>query len=116
MILFFSGTKGRTKPKLLDNWFRNNFEKGQEDTYVIEAEDVGEPLMIKLKNDQGGLFHRSSDWFVEKVSISSSVTASNFYEFPCRAWVKSESVFFEGKGKGKTTLNKHHLSIGQFLH
>ena len=116
MNLFFSGTKGRTKPKLLECWFRNNFEKGQEDTYVIEAEDVGEPLMIKLENDQGGLFHRSSDWFVEKVLISSSVNASNFYEFPCKAWVKRESVFFEGKGKRKTTLNERHLLIEQFSH
>ena len=101
---------------MLEKLFRDNFEKGQEDTYMIEAEDVGEPVMIKLENDQGGLFHRSSDWFVEKVSISSSVNPQNFYEFPCNAWVKRESVFFEGKGKRKTTLNGHHLLIGQFSH
>jgi len=97
--LTITGTKGRTKPAVLDKWFRNNFEKGQEDTYVIEAEDVGEPVMIKLENDQGGLFHRSSDWFVDRVLISSSVSASKVYEFPCNAWVKRESVFFEGKAK-----------------
>lgn len=83
---------------MLDKWFHNDFERGQEDTYVIEAEDVGEPVMIKLENDQGGIFHRSSDWFVDKVLITTSSTILKVYEFPCYAWVKRESVFFEGKG------------------
>jgi len=83
----------------LDKWFHNNFEKGQEDTYVIEEVDVGEPLMIKLENDQGGLFHRSSDWFVDKVVISCTSDNQVMYEFPCYGWVKQEAVFFEGKGR-----------------
>lgn len=98
-ILSFLGTKGRTKPKLLDKFFHIDFFKGQEDTYVIEAEDVGEPVMIKLENDQGGMFHRSSDWFVDKVLIRSSNSRVTVYEFPCYAWVKRESVFFEGRGR-----------------
>lgn len=97
--LTITGTKGRTKPKVLEKWYGNNFEKGQVDTYVIEREDVGEPVMIKLQNDQGGLRHRSSDWFVQKVSVTCSTTPSRVFEFPCHAWVKSESVFFEGKAK-----------------
>ena len=59
--------------------------------------------MIKLENDQGGIFHRSSDWFVDKVLITTSSTILKVYEFPCYAWVKRESVFFEGKGKLKQT-------------
>lgn len=97
--LTITGTKGRTKPAVLDKWFHNDFERGQEDTYVIEAEDVGEPVMIKLENNQGGIFHRSSDWFVDKVLITTSSTILKVYEFPCYAWVKRESVFFEGKAK-----------------
>lgn len=100
---FPPGTNGRTKPAVLDKWFHNNFEKGQEDTYVIEAEDVGEPLMIKLENSQGSGFHRSSDWFVDKVLITSSLSPQKVYEFPCFAWVQRESVFFEGKGTSKWT-------------
>ena len=99
MILSFQGTKGRTNPMLLDKWFHDDLIKGHEDTYVIEAEDVGEPVMIKLENDQGGLFHRSSDWFVDKVLIRSSNSHVALYEFPCYAWVKRESVFFEGRGR-----------------
>ena len=87
----------------MDKWFHNDFEKGQEDTYVIEAEDVGEPLIIKLENDQGGLFHRSSDWFVDKVEISCSSNNQAVYEFPCYGWVQHEAVFFEGKGGERTS-------------
>lgn len=89
------GTNGRTKPLLMDKWFHNDFEAGTQDTYTLEAEDVGELLMIKLDNDQNGLF---SDWFVEKVLITCSQNPQRLYEFPCHRWVQSESVFFEGKG------------------
>jgi len=78
----------------MDKWFHNDFEAGTEDTYTLEAEDVGELLMIRLDNDQGGLF---SDWFVEKVLITCSQDPQKLYEFPCGRWVQSESVFFEGK-------------------
>ena len=91
---------GRTKPFVLDKWFHNDFEEGTEDSYTMEAEDVGELLMIKLENDQGGLY---SDWFVEKVVINSSRDPEKLYEFPCGRWVQSESVFFEGKGRSADT-------------
>ncbi|KAJ7337200.1 arachidonate 5-lipoxygenase [Desmophyllum pertusum] len=103
VALTITGTKGRTKPVVLDKWFFNDFEKNQEDTYVVDAEDVGEPLMIKLENDQGGGLHRSSDWFVDKVLISGSSknheTSETIYEFPCYGWVQREAIFFEGKAK-----------------
>lgn len=98
-ITLFLGTKARTKAVVLEKLFHNDFEKGQEDTYVIEEVDVGEPLMIKLENNQGGLFHRSSDWFVDKVVISCSSSNQAMYEFPCYGWVKQEALFFEGKGR-----------------
>ena len=79
----------------MDKWFHNDFEAGTQDTYTLEGEDVGELLMIKLDNDQNGLF---SDWFVEKVLITCSQNPQRLYEFPCHRWVQSESVFFEGKG------------------
>ena len=92
----FLGTKGRTTPLLMDKWLHDDFEAGQEDTYILDGEDVGELLMIKLDNDQGGLF---SDWFVEKVMITCSQDPQRLYEFPCFRWVQSESIFFEGKGR-----------------
>ena len=98
-ITLFLGTKARTKPVVLEKLLHNDFEKGQEDTYVIEEVDVGEPLMIELENNQGGLFHRSSDWFVDKIVISCSSNSQAMYEFPCYGWVKQKAFFFEGKGR-----------------
>ena len=89
----------------MDKWLHDDFEAGQEDTYILDAEDVGELLMIKLDNDQGGLF---SDWFVEKVMITCSQDPQRLYEFPCCRWVQSESTFFEGKGR-------HHEKVQQFF-
>ena len=80
----------------MDKWLHNDFEAGQEDTYILDAEDVGELLLIKLHNDQGGLF---ADWFVERVMITCSQDPQRLYEFPCGRWVQSESIFYEGKGR-----------------
>lgn len=80
----------------MDKCFHNDFEAGTQDTYVLDAEDVGELLMIKLEHDQAGLY---SDWFVERVLITCSHDSGRLYEFPCGHWVQKESVFFEGKGK-----------------
>ena len=91
-ITLFLGTKARTKPVVLEKLLHNDFEKGQEDTYVIEEVDVGEPLMIELENNQGGLFHRSSDWFVDKIVISCSSNSQAMYEFPCYGWVKQKAL------------------------
>ncbi|XP_078376634.1 allene oxide synthase-lipoxygenase protein-like isoform X3 [Oculina patagonica] len=65
----------------------------------MEAVDVGDILMIKVKNDQGGFFHRSSDLFLDEVSINYESDTRKVFEFPCYCWVQSESVFFEGKAK-----------------
>ena len=90
------GSGGRTRPLLMDKWLHDDFEAGQQDTYILVAEDVGELLTIKLHNDQGGLY---SDWFVEKIMITCSQDPQRLYEFPCYRWVQSESIFFEGKGR-----------------
>ena len=80
----------------MDKWLHDDFKAGQQDTYILAAEDVGELLMIKLHNDQGGLY---SDWFVEKILITCSQDPQRLYEFPCFRWVQNESVFFGGKGR-----------------
>ena len=88
------GTNGETDPLTLDKWFHNDFEAGQTDEYRVTAKDVGEVLMITLKNNGGMLY---SDWFVERVTIidrSKNVT----YDFPCCRWVQKEATIFEGKG------------------
>ena len=64
-----TGTEGETRPLVLEKWFHNAFWAGYEDRYAMEAKDVGELLMIKVENDQSGLFHHSSDLFLDVVSV-----------------------------------------------
>lgn len=70
----------------------------------MEAKDVGELLMIKVENDQSGLFHYSSDLFLDVVLINYDKDANKVYEFPCYSWVQTESVFFEGERCVHSTL------------
>ena len=92
---FDSGTNGETTPLSLDKWFHNDFEAGQKDEYHVTAQDVGELLMITLKNDGGGY---RSDWFVNRVMIKDKTKNAN-YDFPCNRWVQSQAIVFEGKGE-----------------
>lgn len=79
----------------MGKWFHNDFEAGQTDKYKVKAKDVGELLMITLKNSGSGFY---SDWFVNRVRIKDE--AKNVtYDFPCNRWVQSEATFFEGKAK-----------------
>lgn len=91
----YQGTLGETDPLSLDKWFHNDFEAGQTDEYHMAAKDVGELLMITLKNDGGMLY---SDWFVNRVMIKDK-TKNATYDFPSNRWVQSEATIFEGKGK-----------------
>ena len=90
-----SGTKGKTGKIPLGSW-RNDFEEGRTDEYTVQAMDVGEVLMIQLYNDGSGLL-KTSDWFVNKIVITSS-TQDNAFHFPCYRWIVSDMVVFQGKG------------------
>ena len=57
--------------------------------------DVGEVLMVHLYNDGSGWF---SDWFVNKITITSSKQEETFV-FPCYRWVVDDMVVFQGKGE-----------------
>ena len=94
-LSLYQGTEGETNALFLNKWFHNDFEAGQTDEYPVTAKDVGELLMVTLKNDGGMLY---SDWFVNRVMIKDK-TKNVTYDFPCNRWVQSEATIFEGKGK-----------------
>ncbi|CAH3165667.1 unnamed protein product [Porites evermanni] len=93
--LAIKGTEGETDPKKLDKWFHNDFEAGQKDEYRVKAKDIGEPLLVTLKQDGSGLY---SDWFVDRVTIKVKGD-DTIYDFPCNRWVQSEIIVFEGTAK-----------------
>ena len=64
----------------------------------MEAMDVGEVLMIHLYNDGSHSWYKNSDWFVNKITVTSSKQPIAF-EFPCYRWVVSDMTVIQGKGQ-----------------
>ncbi|NXF11356.1 LOXH1 protein, partial [Smithornis capensis] len=76
----------------------NKFERGQEDTFTIQAVDLGILYKIKIRHDNS-MF--SPDWFLEKVEILDETTEELFI-FMCERWLskkkedkKIERTFYE---------------------
>ncbi|XP_009078006.1 PREDICTED: lipoxygenase homology domain-containing protein 1-like, partial [Acanthisitta chloris] len=64
----------------------NKFERGQEDTFTIEAVDLGILYKIKIRHDNS-MF--SPDWFLEKVEILDETTEESFV-FLCERWLSKK--------------------------
>ncbi|XP_054253211.1 lipoxygenase homology domain-containing protein 1 [Indicator indicator] len=64
----------------------NKFERGQEDTFTIEAVDLGILYKIKIRHDNS-MF--SPEWFLEKVEILDETTEETFI-FLCERWLSKK--------------------------
>uniref|UniRef100_A0A8U8BKQ1 Uncharacterized protein n=1 Tax=Geospiza parvula TaxID=87175 RepID=A0A8U8BKQ1_GEOPR len=64
----------------------NKFERGQEDTFTIQAVDLGIIYKIKIRHDNSML---SPDWFLEKVEILDETTEESFI-FLCERWLSKK--------------------------
>ncbi|XP_068712219.1 retinoschisin-like [Montipora foliosa] len=78
------GEKGRSKEIELESKGRNDFEKGQKDTFFIETKDLGKLTAIKIRHDDSWF---GSGWFLERVKIKSADGC--VYEFPNHKWLAS---------------------------
>lgn len=91
------GTRGKTERLCLKSW-SNDFEAGHTDEYAVEAMDVGAITMIHLYNDGSHSWYKNPDWFVNKITVTSSKQPIAF-EFPCYRWVVSDMTVIQGKGQ-----------------
>ncbi|XP_065519706.1 lipoxygenase homology domain-containing protein 1 isoform X2 [Lathamus discolor] len=64
----------------------NKFERGQEDTFTIQAVDLGILYKIKIRHDNT-MF--SPDWFLDKVEIMDETTEESFI-FLCERWLSKK--------------------------
>lgn len=56
-IVLFDGSGKHTKPAKLDNWFGDDFKRGNVDVFTIKDDtDIPEVTEIKLRRDAAGLF------------------------------------------------------------
>ncbi|XP_071154983.1 lipoxygenase homology domain-containing protein 1-like isoform X1 [Mytilus edulis] len=67
---------------------RSKFQRGQTDTFIIEAVDLGR-LEALIVGHHG--HSPSSAWFLEKVSVKESVTDTTKYIFPCGSWLRDDN-------------------------
>ncbi|KAK5871016.1 hypothetical protein PBY51_003919 [Eleginops maclovinus] len=75
------GEFGDTCERRLDN-DKNNFEKGTEDKFTIEAPNLGKVRKITIGHNNKG---SSAGWFVDKVVVD-DMGNKIVYEFPINRW------------------------------
>ena len=78
--------RGQKSPEIaLDCQFRNDFERGQTDTFQCPPlEHLGELVQIELWRDNEGV---SPNWFCNVIVVNDTRTERSFY-FPVQKWVK----------------------------
>uniref|UniRef100_A0A671PP20 Lipoxygenase homology domain-containing protein 1-like n=1 Tax=Sinocyclocheilus anshuiensis TaxID=1608454 RepID=A0A671PP20_9TELE len=81
VFLNIFGENGDTGERRLDN-DKNNFERGTEDKFTIEAPNLGRVRKITIGHNNRG---SSAGWFVEKVIVD-DLGNKAMYEFPIGRW------------------------------
>ncbi|KAK2899220.1 hypothetical protein Q8A67_010638 [Cirrhinus molitorella] len=81
VFLNIFGENGDTGERRLDN-DKNNFERGTEDKFTIEAPNLGRVRKITIGHNNKG---SSAGWFVEKVIVD-DLGNKAVYEFPISRW------------------------------
>ncbi|XP_025021880.1 lipoxygenase homology domain-containing protein 1 [Python bivittatus] len=75
------GQNGDTGERRLDN-DKDNFEKGAEDKFTLDAPNLGRLRKITIGHNNKG---SSAGWFLAKVIIE-DIGNKSVYEFPCNRW------------------------------
>ncbi len=89
------GTLGESGPHRLDKRFHNDFVAGAEDVYEIQADDVGELVLLRFTND-GDL--AGSDWLLDFARVTAGERS---WYFPHFRWVLGGSTVEVLEGTGR---------------
>ncbi len=83
--------KGAKSPEItLDCRFRNDFERGQTDTFQAPPlTNLGNIILIELWRDNAGI---APNWYCEVVVVNDA-SADKCYYFPVQRWVKAETHY-----------------------
>ncbi|CAC5371111.1 ALOX5 [Mytilus coruscus] len=84
--IIFHGKDGyKSEPKTLDEFFRNDFEAGNIDSFIVSLEQNFDKIdAIELWQDGTGLF---AAWYVDWVEVTIEETGDIFI-FPVFRWIK----------------------------
>ncbi|XP_067839158.1 lipoxygenase homology domain-containing protein 1-like [Heptranchias perlo] len=86
------GTNGDTGNRMLKQKFRNLFERGHTDRFILEVLDLGELHKVKIEHDSSSA---NAGWMLERVEITNTATGVSTI-FPCGKWLDKK------KGDGLT--------------
>ena len=77
----------KTDELVLDKFFRNDFEKGNTDTFPVKTPShyCSDVVEVEFWRDDAGL---ASDWYVDKITIENLKTHER-YDFPVFRWIKA---------------------------
>ena len=74
-----------TKESKLDNFLRDDFERGRTDKFTVKDKTkLAEVHFIEIWRDDAGLF---SDWYVDHVTVNIKSTDQDFV-FPIYRWIR----------------------------
>ena len=94
-IVLFDENGKCSKSMALDNYFRDDFERGQEDTFHVTSSEMGELTVssniarIQLWRDNWGF---GDSWFVDTIHVENTLTKRQFV-FPMFRWVKANYYY-----------------------
>ncbi|PDZ62236.1 hypothetical protein COK59_09230 [Bacillus thuringiensis] len=92
------GLHGRDGDFFLDHEGYNDFERGDVDTYIIEAKDFLGPIEeIFLYVERGGS-EDAPAWHVDYIEVSANISGENrTWKFPIYSWIGIQGRDAEGK-------------------
>lgn len=102
-IILYDTNGGSTGTLKLDNFFRNEFERGRTDTFTIENNPtfLDEISSIELWRDDYGL---ADSWYVNSISAQCE-NSDDVYIFPIHRWIKENKHYI---------INRLDTSLPQF--
>ncbi|KAJ7993944.1 hypothetical protein DPEC_G00259930 [Dallia pectoralis] len=77
------GTNGDSGKRPLKQKFRNLFERGQTDRFVLEILDLGELLRVKVEHDKSSM---NAGWYLECVEVTNTANSVTTI-FMCGKWL-----------------------------
>ncbi|KAL0979113.1 hypothetical protein UPYG_G00180880 [Umbra pygmaea] len=77
------GTNGDSGKRALKQKFRNLFERGKTDRFVLEMLDLGELLRVKVEHDRSSL---NPGWYLECVEVNNTANSVTTI-FHCGKWL-----------------------------
>lgn len=77
------GENGDTGQRKLTKKMVNLFERGQRDTFTLEALDLGQLKRARIEHDNKGF---GAGWMLDKVEVT-NLDTSEITQFPCNQWL-----------------------------